>query len=82
MSVATAANWLANFAVAQTFPLLTAGVGRPGTFWIFAGMGVLAIWFCTALVPETRGRSLEQLETELSAPRWSGLRFPLRGRHR
>src|SRR5712691_9556220 len=65
MSVATASNWLANFAVAQTFPIMLASIGRPATFWIYAGLGLLAIVFCLRLVPETKDRSLEQLETQL-----------------
>ena len=68
MSVATASNWLANFAVAQTFPLLIASIGSAATFWIYAGLGVLAIWFAIALVPETKDRTLEELEAELVGP--------------
>ena len=68
MSVATASNWLANFAVAQTFPLLISGIGSAATFWIYAGLGVLAIWFALALVPETTDRTLEELEAELVGP--------------
>lgn len=68
MSVATASNWLANFAVAQTFPLLLSGIGSAATFWIYAGLGVLAIWFALALVPETKDRTLEELEAELVGP--------------
>lgn len=65
MSVATASNWVANFAVAQTFPLLIAGIGSAATFWVYAGLGVLAIWFAITLVPETKDRTLEDLEAEL-----------------
>ncbi|HEU4656891.1 MAG TPA: MFS transporter [Capillimicrobium sp.] len=68
MSVATASNWLANFAVAQTFPLLLSAIGSAATFWIYAGLGVLAIWFALALVPETKDRTLEELEAELVGP--------------
>lgn len=68
MSVATASNWLANFAVAQTFPLLIASIGSAATFWIYAGLGVLAIWFAIGLVPETKDRTLEELEAELVGP--------------
>jgi sugar porter (SP) family MFS transporter len=65
MSVATAFNWLANFVVALSFPLLIASIGGAGTFWIFAGLGIAAIAFSVVLVPETTGRSLEDIEHEL-----------------
>ncbi|MDX6698601.1 MAG: hypothetical protein QOE65_1998 [Solirubrobacteraceae bacterium] len=63
MSVATAANWLSNFAVGLTFLLLIDTLGRAGTFWLYALVGVVAIAFSWRLVPETKGRTLEQIAT-------------------
>jgi sugar porter (SP) family MFS transporter len=65
MSVAAAFNWLANFAVGLTFLLLIDAVGRPLTFWFYAAIGVLAIAFTFKLVPETKGRTLEEIEEDL-----------------
>ena len=59
-SVSTAANWLANFAVSVTFPLLRASLGTSVTF-LYALLGAIAIWFVARRVPETRGRSLEEI---------------------
>jgi sugar porter (SP) family MFS transporter len=61
MSVATAANWLSNFAVGLTFLLLLSTLGRAGTFLLYAAVGVAAIAFSWRLVPETKGRTLEQI---------------------
>jgi MFS transporter, SP family, galactose:H+ symporter len=61
-SVATAANWIANFAVSLTFLVLIDAVGQAGTFWLYALVGVAAIAFSWRLVPETTGRTLEQIE--------------------
>jgi sugar porter (SP) family MFS transporter len=69
MSVATAANWLANFAVSLTFLLLIDVIGQTGTFWLYALVGVGAIAFSWRLVPETKGRTLEQIEAGLLARR-------------
>jgi sugar porter (SP) family MFS transporter len=74
MSVAAAFNWLANFAVGLTFLLLIDAVGRPLTFWFYAAIGVLAIAFTFKLVPETKGRTLEEIEEDL--PRRFGRRRP------
>jgi MFS family permease len=63
MSVATAANWLSNFAVGLSFLLLIDALGRAGTFWLYAVVGVAAIAFSWRLVPETKGRTLEQITT-------------------
>ncbi len=60
-------NWAANFAVSFTFLTLASVVGRPGTFWIYGGIGVLAVVFIARRVPETNGRSLEQIQHQLSA---------------
>jgi SP family galactose:H+ symporter-like MFS transporter len=62
MSIATVANWGVNLAVAVTFLSLVGAVGRPATFWIYGGIGVAAWLFFYFLVPETKGKSLEQIE--------------------
>src|SRR5690606_26409950 len=65
--IASLTLWLANFAVGLTFPVLVDALGISPTFLVFVGVGVVAIGFVAKFVPETRGRSLEQLETELRA---------------
>ena len=67
MSVCTVANWGFNFLVSFTFLQLISTVGKGGTFFLYAGLGVLAIAFFAWKVPETRGRSLEQIESEFGA---------------
>jgi SP family galactose:H+ symporter-like MFS transporter len=62
MSIATFANWGLNLAVAFTFLTLVAVLGRPVTFWLYGVIGVAAFIFVFRLVPETRGRSLEEIE--------------------
>ena len=63
--VSALSNWGANFVVAQAFLPLVALIGRPAVFWILAGMCILAALFIYFLVPETKGRSLEQIEMDL-----------------
>ncbi len=62
MSVATVANWAANWLVAATFLTLANTVGRAGIFWLYAAMGVLTWIFVWRLVPETKGKTLEEVE--------------------
>ena len=40
----------------------TDGIGQAGTFWLFAGFSVIAFVWITARVPETKGRTLEEIE--------------------
>jgi MFS family permease len=62
MGIATASNWVMNFIVAATFLTLQDAVGKPGAFWIYGGVAALgAVWLCISM-PETSGRSLEQIE--------------------
>ena len=63
MSAATIANWLANLVVALTFLDLADALGRPGVFLIYAALSFVAVLFAYWLVPETKGLSLEAIET-------------------
>jgi len=65
MSVAAICNWGSNFIVALTFPVLLAALGGAGAFWLFAAIGVVAWLFVFFMVPETKGRSLEEIEADL-----------------
>jgi SP family sugar:H+ symporter-like MFS transporter len=60
LSVAAAAQWVANFAVSTTFPpLKDAGLGL--AYGLYAGAAVLAVLFVLKAVPETRGKTLEEM---------------------
>ena len=61
----TTVNWLSNFAVSLTFPLLIAAIGEGWTFAIYAGVSVLAIAFVARFVPETKDRSFEEIDARL-----------------
>jgi SP family galactose:H+ symporter-like MFS transporter len=61
-SIASFANWSANLLVSFTFLSLIHLAGKPFTFWLYALLGVLAFVFSRMLVPETKGKSLEQIE--------------------
>jgi sugar porter (SP) family MFS transporter len=71
MAVAVAALWLACFVLTYTFPILNAKLGAAGTFWLYAAVCAAGWVFLYLFLPETKGRTLEQLERDLSgeAPR-------------
>ena len=62
ISVATAANWLAAFLVAQFFLSVVDAIGESATFFIFAALCVVSFVFVWYLVPETKGRSPEEIQ--------------------
>lgn len=66
MSVATASLWIACFILTYTFPLLNRGLGAAGTFWIYAAICVAGFIFIKKRLPETKGKTLEQIERELT----------------
>ena len=65
VSVAVSALWIACFILTFAFPLLQQTVGIAGTFWIYSAICFAGFAFVRAKVPETRGRSLEEIEEEL-----------------
>ena len=67
MSVGTLANWGANLIVALSFLTLTQVLGKPVTFWSFGVISIGAWLFAFFLVPETKGRSLEEIEAHWRA---------------
>ena len=62
MSIAIFFLWAAVYAVSQTFPMLQSSVGPAITFWIYMSMSVVAFFFVWRLVPETKGKTLEEIE--------------------
>lgn len=63
LSVATLALWLADFAVTLTFPVMSKQLGTASTMFIYAGFCVLAFVYMLFKVKETRGKSLEEVES-------------------
>ncbi len=61
-AVGTMANWLFNFIVSLTFLLLIDALGRGGAFFFYAGICALTFVFCMRLVPETKGKRLEEIQ--------------------
>jgi sugar porter (SP) family MFS transporter len=62
MGIATMSNWLANALVTTTFPILRDHLGANGTLAIFAFFAVLAFFFVFWRIPETKDKSLEDIE--------------------
>ena len=65
IGVAVFFGWTTNGFLALFFPALVEGIGITGVFFLFAGIGVVALIFVITQVPETRGRSLESLEEDV-----------------
>ena len=65
MSVAVASLWLACFLLTYTFPILNAELGPARTFWVYAAICLGGYWYIKVRLPETKGKTLEQIEVEL-----------------
>ncbi len=65
MAVAVSSLWIACFLLTYTFPLLNKQLGSSGTFWLYGAICVLGFIFIFFKLPETKGKSLEQIEKEL-----------------
>jgi SP family xylose:H+ symportor-like MFS transporter len=68
LSIAVAAQWIANWVVSLTFPMmnenkaLVANFHNGFSYWVYGVMGILSALFMWKLVPETKGKTLEQIE--------------------
>ena len=74
MAIAVAAQWIANYLVSWTFPILDKNpwlvdhFNHGFAYWIYGVMGILAAVFMGTVVPETKGRSLEQMQNLWRVP--------------
>ena len=66
VSVSVSALWIACFVLTYTFPLLNRALGAAGTFWLYGGICGAGFLFVFQRVPETKGKTLEQIERDLS----------------
>lgn len=66
MAVSTFFLWAASFVLTYTFPSLNEAVGAAGAFWLYGAICVAGFLFIRARLPETKGKTLEELEHELT----------------
>jgi MFS family permease len=71
MSVATMANWAANFVVTISFLTLLDALHGVGVFFLFAGLTVVALLYFIKRVPETKGLELAQIEEQIQGTKVS-----------
>lgn len=67
MSLAVSSLWIGCFLLTYTFPILNKSLGASGTFWLYGAICVLGGVFIAARLPETKGKTLEQIEKEISS---------------
>ncbi len=65
VATSTFALWVGSSTLTYTFPLLNASMGSYGTFWIYSAVCLAGFLFVSFMLPETKGKSLEELENEL-----------------
>jgi hypothetical protein len=65
MSVSTAISWMCTYLVVQTFPWMLNQMGGAVAFGVFAVLSAVTFIFILIYIPETKGKSLEEIEKEL-----------------
>ncbi len=65
MAVATTSLWLASFGLTYTFPVLNKLLNASGTFWLYALISISGFLFILKKLPETKGKSLEEIEKSI-----------------
>ena len=66
-SIATAVNWSMSFVVTKTLGAMQTTVGLSGVFWFYGGCLMVGLYFVYFCVPETKGRSLEDIQAAFGA---------------
>jgi sugar porter (SP) family MFS transporter len=66
VSISVSALWIASFLLTFTFPILNRVLGSAGTFWIYAAICVVGFFFVLLRVSETKGKTLEEIEHDLT----------------
>jgi SP family sugar porter-like MFS transporter len=65
MAISVFTLWFTSWALAQVFPTMNSDFGAAGSFWIFGAICLAGFLYILKVLPETRGKSLEQIEREL-----------------
>jgi len=66
MAIATTALWIACFILTYTFPVLNKLLAASGTFWLYGFICLCGFFFILRKLPETKGKSLEEIENKLT----------------
>ncbi|WP_236977140.1 sugar porter family MFS transporter [Membranihabitans maritimus] len=64
MSIAATAHWIGNFSLTFTFPTIKENLGWPANFWLYAGICTIGFIILILILPETKGKSLEEIQQE------------------
>jgi len=67
MSLTVFALWIGCTTLTLTFPLLNHSLGASGTFWLYGAISAVMFLITLRFLPETKGKSLEQIEIELTS---------------
>ncbi|OAB26594.1 MFS transporter [Paenibacillus macquariensis subsp. defensor] len=67
-AIASMALWVADYIVSQSFPPMLGSIGPGITFWIFGAMSLITFLFTWRVIPETKGKTLEEIELLWTAP--------------
>lgn len=78
MSYATAVTWFFNFVLSISFPPLLASFGPQGAFGFYAGWCIVLWWLILLFVPETKGKTLEELDQVFAVPARAHAAYGLR----
>ncbi|XP_029903189.1 solute carrier family 2, facilitated glucose transporter member 12 [Myripristis murdjan] len=75
VSVVSAVNWATNLIISMTFLTITESIGVPNVMFLYAAMSFVLLVFIILCVPETKGRTLEQISKELAKKKHFKARF-------
>jgi sugar porter (SP) family MFS transporter len=66
MSIAALAHWVGNFTLTYFFPVIKENLGWANNFWLYGAICVVGFFVILFVLPETKGKSLEQIELDFA----------------
>ncbi|XP_011263555.1 facilitated trehalose transporter Tret1-2 homolog [Camponotus floridanus] len=76
-SISIVTNWILVFTVTKLFPIMEYEMGQAATFWTFSCFAATSVAFTYFVIPETKGKTLQEIQKKLERKKTSSIKYPV-----
>lgn len=76
-SISIVTNWILVFTVTKLFPIMEYEMGQAATFWTFSCFAATSVAFTYFVIPETKGKTLQEIQKKLERKKTSSVKYPV-----